>query len=148
GVVPMSKNNARGKSFKSNKPIQFPIRPSDPPPLALQIGSELGQVAKLAFEEKRREDCLALALAILKIDPQHKVALMMQAWVQAELGQELGRARMLVQEAGLQKSRLYGEAESVLRSILRINPGFEDAKALLSEISLEGRRARWNALVL
>ena len=50
--------------------------------------AELGQLARQAFEEKRRKQSLALTNAILKIDPENKEAFVVQSWVRADLQQE------------------------------------------------------------
>src|SRR4051794_35495626 len=66
--------------------------------------AELAQLARQAFEEKRRKQSLALTNAILKIDPENKEAFVVQSWVRADLQQEFEAASTLVDEARAQQS--------------------------------------------
>jgi hypothetical protein len=97
--------------------------------------SELSVLARRAFEERRRKQCLALTSAILKIDPNHKEALVIQAWVRADLEQDVEKARMLVEEAQARNTLAsYDRAEVAVRAIISMEPDNEEAKGLLNEV--------------
>src|SRR4029453_2468562 len=56
-------------------------------------------VAKQAYEERRRKQCLEIIDAILKIEPQHSEALTIQVSVRADLEKEFASAHALALEA-------------------------------------------------
>jgi hypothetical protein len=97
--------------------------------------SELGQLARNAFEDKRRKQCLALTTAILKIDPENKEALVIQAWVREDLVKDVSSARQQVEEARRENSLgLWDRAERLLRGVINVDPDHEEAKTLLAEV--------------
>src|SRR5688572_25082132 len=124
--------------LSSKEPVQFPTKvtanAADTDSVSTGL-AELAGLARRAFEEKRRKNCLALTSAILKIDPSHKEALVIQSWVRSDLGQDLEKARKVVEDARLRKNPVgYDRAEVMLQSILNVDPDNDDAKALLHEI--------------
>ena len=123
----------------------FPNRPgtapkpasSAAPDTSLEMGlAELAQLAKQAFEEKRRKHAIGLSHAILKIDPQHKFALMIQSWIRTELQHDLETARSLAEEAVLHEGnrQLFARAEALLKEILGVDPAIEEARIMLLDI--------------
>ena len=118
-------------------------------------------VAKQAFEEKRRKQCLEIVNAILKIDPQHAEALTIRDSVRTDLEREFANARTHAYEAQATKDpALCGEAAALLRRIVDADPENFDAHALLhqtvaashsgpsSEASTPASRGkRWSILV-
>jgi hypothetical protein len=91
-------------------------------------------VAKQAFEEKRRKQCLEMINAILKIEPQHPEALTIQASVRADLEKEFATACLLAREAQTTRdATLSGQAAAVLRRIVDADPENFEAQTLLHE---------------
>jgi hypothetical protein len=104
--------------------------------------SELVQMARQSFEDKRRTQALALTRAILKIDPENREALVIQSWVRNDLQKQLTNARARVAEAHKEKSLdLYDQAERLLRGILNADPQSEEATTLLAEVMPAQRAA-------
>jgi hypothetical protein len=125
------------KGETSKDPVQFPAKPPNPQSDdSVNSGlSELTQLARQAFEDKRRKQCLGLTGAILKIDPENKEALVLQSWLRASLQKEMDTARTLLLEARESKSLpLYDRAERSLRGVLGVDGENAEAKALLQEI--------------
>jgi len=99
--------------------------------------SELVALAKQAFEEKRRKDCLALTNAILKIDPQNNDAKHIQSLVQTDLQQDIKQAYAFMRDARTRVDlTAYQRARQLLDNVLDIDPSIEDAKILLSRLGL------------
>jgi len=89
-------------------------------------------VARQAFEEKRRRQCLEITAAILKIDPEHAEARKIQDAVRGELTQEFVSAQALAREARSKHDQdLYIQAEGTLRKIVEADPDNLEAKTLL-----------------
>jgi hypothetical protein len=102
--------------------------------------SELGHLARRAFEEKRRKNCVALTNAMLKIDPNNREALVIQSWINSDLGNDVDRARKLLGEARARNSLAsYDRVEVVLHGILNVDPENEQAKAMLQEVMAAAR---------
>jgi hypothetical protein len=96
-------------------------------------------VAKQAFEEKRRKQCLEIIDAILKIEPEHSEALTIQVSVRADLEKEFANAHALALEA--QETHdpvLCGEAAALLRRIVEADPENFEAQALLHKAVAAG----------
>ena len=97
--------------------------------------TELAKLARQALEEKRFRDCLALTAAILKIDPNHREANVIETWVHKDLEQQLAFATKLIDTARQQNNRnMWQEADISVRRILHADPDHPGAKSLLSEI--------------
>jgi len=126
------------KGDPSKDPVHFKVKVSSGPSrdeTVIAGLSELGQLARNAFEDKRRKQCLALTTAILKIDPENKEALVIQAWVREDLIKDVTSARQQVEEARLENSLpLWDRAERLLRGVINVDPDHEEAKALLAEV--------------
>jgi hypothetical protein len=126
------------KGDASKDPVHFKVKVSSGPSRDETVVaglSELGQLARNAFEDKRRKQCLALTTAILKIDPENKEALVIQAWVREDLIKDVTNAKQQVEEARLENSLpLWDRAERLLRGVINVDPDHEEAKALLAEV--------------
>ena len=94
----------------------------------------LAYLAKQAFEEKRRKQCLEFVTAILKIEPQHAEALTIQESLRADLEKEFANARMFAREAQATKDMdQCGQAAALLRRVVDADPDNFEAQALLHE---------------
>src|SRR6476660_9863980 len=126
-------------SAASKDPFHFPVKPAanGAQPESFNVGlTELAQLARQAFEEKRRKQSLALANAILKIDPEDKQAVVIRSWIEADLQNDLRTANALAEEARTKNNPAYYErAEVSLRTILNIDAENEPARQLLNEIT-------------
>src|SRR5262245_40684001 len=126
-------------SAASRDSFHFPAKPAAnaTQPDSFNVGlTELAQLARQAFEEKRRKQSLALANAILKIDPEDKQAVVIRSWIEADLQNDLKTANALAEEArGKNNPAFYERAEVSLRTILNIDADNEPAKQLLTEIT-------------
>ena len=60
---------------------------------------KLAELARQAFEQKRKKDCLDLTRAILLIDPDNAAALSMRCVIQSEMQRDLEDARALLRQA-------------------------------------------------
>jgi len=98
--------------------------------------SQLTELARQAYHQKRTKNCLDLVKAILLIDPENAEAQLMRSSIRMEMHLDLENARTLLRDAHLKdRSQMYSEAGStVLRKILSIDPESEEAKTLLSEV--------------
>src|SRR4029079_12552572 len=127
---------AEGKASKD--PVQFPVKPTtnttQPDP---NVGlAELAQLARQAVEENRRKQSMGLANAILKIDPEHKQALVIRSWIQSDLQNDLSAAKAMLEEAQSNSNRgLFERAEISCRTILNIDSDNEKARDLLKEVT-------------
>ena len=127
-----------GETSKNPFQTAKPIRNETEEDLVHAGLAELAQLARQAFEEKRRKQSLTLTNAILKIDPENKEAFVVQSWVRADLQQDFEAASTLVDEARAQQSAAsYERAERLLRSILIVDAENERARALLGEVVSE-----------
>jgi hypothetical protein len=97
--------------------------------------SELAELARRAFEAKRRKDCLALTAAILKIDPENKDAHVMHSWIQSDLQREIQQAYTLMRSARFSDAPEPVErAGRMLEDVLDVDPVNQDAQILLSRV--------------
>ena len=125
------------KGDPSKDPVQFPVKILNTSRDDSVIAglSELTQLARQAFEDKRRKQSLGLTNAILKIDAENKEALVIQAWVREDLQREVRSARLQVEEARRENSLgLWDRAERLLRAVASVDPDHEEAKVLLAEV--------------
>src|SRR5262245_32536698 len=60
---------------------------------------KLAELARQAFEQKRKKDCLDLTRAVLLIDPDNAAVLSMRSVIQSEMQRDLEEARALLREA-------------------------------------------------
>src|SRR5215510_2790088 len=127
-------------SAASRDSFDLPAKPAAnaTQPDSFNVGlTELAQLARQAFEEKRRKQSLALANAILKIDPEDKQAVVIRSWIEADLQNDLRTASALAEEARAKNNpAFYDRAEVSLRTILNIDAENEPAKQLLNEITV------------
>jgi hypothetical protein len=98
--------------------------------------SQLTELARQAYHQKRTKNCLDLVKAILLIDPENAEAQLMRSSIRMEMHLDLENARTLLRDAHLkERPQVYSQAGStVLRKILSIDPESEEAKTLLSEV--------------
>lgn len=126
-------NTVRTTPSHSEEPLQSPAEDSPKTSVARAL-ADLAALARQAFEQKRRKECLALTRAILKIDPDHREAQVMENWIRSDLKENLETARTVVRDPNLENSpSLYKRAETMVRAILDVDPENEAARALLSE---------------
>jgi hypothetical protein len=112
---------------------EVPPTPNSSP--SKDAGTELTTLARQAFQERRRKDCLVLTRAILAIDPENKEAQVIENWVRLDLQKDVEDARAVIQQASLQKDgELLQRAEWMLRMILRVDQSNEQANTLLQTI--------------
>jgi hypothetical protein len=91
-------------------------------------------LARQAFEERRRKQCLEITTAILKIEPTHEEARTIQQSVRSELERDFSNARLLAKDAHSKGDRvLYGEAAAALRRIVDADPDNVEAQNLLHQ---------------
>lgn len=96
-------------------------------------------LARAAFEERRRKQCLEITAAILKIEPEHEEARTMRAAVRADLERDFTNARALAKEAQAKSDReLYGRATATLRRIVDADSENLEAQSLLNETVAAG----------
>jgi hypothetical protein len=96
-------------------------------------------LAREAFEDKRRKQCLEATNAILKIEPEHSEARTIQTTVRADLEKDFASAQELAREARSNSDRvLYGRAEAALRRIVEADPDNLEAQTLLLETVAAG----------
>ena len=134
-------------AVSEGKPTVDPIPAVDPIPVLIERGvrsaidksvaaSLVGLVylAKQASEEGRRRQCLEAINAILKIEPEHEEARVIQASVRAEMDRDFAEAQAMAGDARWKNDReLYTKAESLLRRVVEVDPDNLEAKALLLE---------------
>jgi len=98
--------------------------------------SQLTELARQAYHQKRTKNCLDLVKAILLIDPENAEAQLMRSSIRMEMHLDLENARTLLRDAHLKdRPQMYSEAGStVLRKILSIDPESEEAQTLLSQV--------------
>jgi len=97
--------------------------------------SELVELVRKAFADRRRQDCSALAKAILELDPQNDDALYIQSWIQCEIEQDLQLAHSLLPDLKKDET-LCKEAQLIIQRVLELDPGNKAAEALRVEIDL------------
>jgi hypothetical protein len=95
--------------------------------------SELVELVRKAFGDRRRQDCSALAKAILELDPQNDDALFIQSWIQCEIEQDLQLAHSLLPDLKKDET-LCKEAQLMVQGLLELDPGNKAAEALRVEI--------------
>ena len=133
--------------MSEGKPTVDPIPAVDPIPVLIERGvrsaidksvaaSLVGLVylAKQASEEGRRRQCLEAINAILKIEPEHEEARVIQASVRSEMDRDFADAQAMAGDARWKNDReLYTKAEGLLRRVVEADPDNLEAKALLLE---------------
>jgi len=109
--------------------------------------TELVALARTAFQEKRRKDCLLLTRVILSIDSENTEARVIENWVRSDLDKDIADVQGVLEQASQKgDGELFQRAEWMLRSILRIDKDNPQAIAMLEEIrpSKAGRAATDN----
>jgi hypothetical protein len=111
----------------------------EPPPpdssSTKDASAELVALARQAFQEKRRKDCLLLTRVILTIDAENKEAQVIETWVRSDLEKDIVEVRAVLEQASNNgDGELFQRAEWMLRSILRIDKDNPQATAMLEEI--------------
>jgi hypothetical protein len=87
--------------------------------------SELAELARQAFEQKRTKDCLDLTRAMLLIDPDNADARSMRLSIQSEMHRDLDNARAFLRQAQSKEnpeSQLHLTAEDGIPQLLRLVP--------------------------
>src|SRR5262245_17225283 len=97
--------------------------------------SELVELARKAFADRRRQDCSAIAKAILELDPKNDDALFIQSWIQCEVEQDLQLAYSLLPDLKKDET-LCKEAQLIVQRVLELDPGNKAAEALRLEVGL------------
>src|SRR6476661_629509 len=77
----------------SQKETATPIADLERSESASENLSRLAELARQAYEQKRKKDCLDLTRAILLIDPEHAQAQSMRSALQTEMHRDLENAR-------------------------------------------------------
>src|SRR5262249_2106836 len=95
--------------------------------------SELVELVKKAFKEKRRQDCTAIAKTILELDAQNDDARFILSWIECDLERDLQLARALLPDLK-NDERLYKNAQVIVQTVLETDPGNKAAEALRLEI--------------
>jgi len=93
------------------------------------------QLARTAYDQKRRKECLALTKAILKIDPASNEARVLQSLIESDINQALQRINALVKNPRMKNDEeLRTNAYQMLQSVLQIDPDNKAANALLPDV--------------
>jgi len=95
--------------------------------------SELVELVRKAFADRRRQDCSALAKAILELDPQNDDALFIQSWIQCEVEQDLQLAQSLLPDLNKDET-LCKEAQLIVQRVLELDPENKVAGALRVQV--------------
>ena len=129
------------KKGSANKhPDDSGKQPSEPPPQVELKG--LIQLARTAYDQKRRKECLALTKALLKIDPASHEARVLQSMIESDIQQALQRITALVKNPRMKNDEeLRTNAYQMLQSVLEIDPDNKAANALLPDIDPTGSTA-------
>jgi tetratricopeptide (TPR) repeat protein len=117
--------------------------PKQPSEKSLQVELKgLIQLARTAYDQKRRKECLALTKALLKIDPASHEARVLQSMIQSDIQQALQRINALVKNPRMKNDEeLRTNAYQMLQSVLEIDPDNKAANALLPEVEPIARQA-------
>lgn len=130
GLTPSQQDNSE-EVPQARTDVQSPADPS----LSKDACTELATLARQAFQEKRRKDCIVLTRAILAIDAENKEAQVIENWVRSDLQKDLEAARAVVEQASQERDgELFQRAEWMLRMILRVDPNNGEANTLLQTI--------------
>jgi hypothetical protein len=101
--------------------------------------AELGgliQMAKKAYEDRRRKDCMALSTAILRIDPSNADARRLQTLIQSDIDQALLQVQSLIHDPLWDKEEiLQKNANRLLQNVLEIDPDIKEAGTLLAQMN-------------
>jgi hypothetical protein len=92
--------------------------------------------ARQAFERKQLKSCLVLTKILLQVDPDNAEAHALQLSIRSAIQQDLESARALLSDPGLKDNpNVFGRgAAIILRRILNVYPGHEEAIALSTAI--------------
>ena len=93
-------------------------------------------LAKKAYADKRRKDCLALSTAILKIDPSNPDARRFQSLIQADIENALQQVESLIHDPLWDKDEILRKnANRLLQSVLEIDPKLKAAESMLATLN-------------
>jgi len=99
------------------------------------------QLARTAYDQKRRKECLALIDAILKINPATNEARVLRSLIETDIQQALQRITSLTKNPRLKTDEdLRTNAFQTLQTVLDIDPDNKAANALLLELDRVGKR--------
>jgi hypothetical protein len=91
-------------------------------------------LAKKAYKDKRRKDCMALSTAILKIDPSNADARRLQTLIQTDIDQALLQVQSLIHDPLWDKDEiLQRNANRLLQNVLEIDPNNKEAVTLFAQ---------------
>jgi hypothetical protein len=134
-------------------PVPVLLEPGEISPVNKSVAAGLvglEYLARQAFEEKRRKQCLEITHRILKLEPDHVEARTIQTSVRSDLDRDLASAQSAVKDAQFRKDpELYKRAASILRRIVEADPENLEAQTLLHETVAESyfrpspERPRW-----
>lgn len=99
------------------------------------------QLARTAYDQKRRKECMALIDAILKINPATNEARVLRSLIETDIQQALQRITALTKNPRLKTDEdLRTNAFQTLQTVLDIDPDNKAANALLLEMDRVGKR--------
>ena len=118
-------------------PVPVLLEPGEISPVNKSVAAGLvglEYLARQAFEEKRRKQCLEITHRILKLEPDHVEARTIQTSVRSDLDRDLANAQTAVKDARSRRDpELYKRAASILRRIVEADPDNLEAQTLLHE---------------
>jgi hypothetical protein len=128
-------------SFKDESELAPPRNPAPSPTASSKRESVrsslvgLTQLAQKAYKEKRRKDCLALANAILKVDPDDVDAHRLKSLIESDIEAALLQVEDLLNDPHWKTEEiLRSKATLMLQSILEIEPQNTRARTLFPKL--------------
>jgi hypothetical protein len=98
------------------------------------------QLARTAYDQKRRKDSLALTNAILKIDPASNDARLLQSLIESDINLALQRIHAMVKNPLMKNEEFRANAFQLLQSVLEIDPTNKAAEKLIPAIDPAAKR--------
>jgi hypothetical protein len=95
---------------------------------------QLAAQARAAYDQKRIKDCIGLIKALLAADPEDVEAKALQSAIQSDIQRDLVDAQLLLEDSRTKDDgqKYRKAAEIILLKTLNLDPGNEEAKALLA----------------